>query len=243
MGLSISMKESLVRLRSNGFVPTTVFDIGVATGTPGLYSIFENVRYVLVDPLTESEPFMAKICERFPNSFYRVAAAGAAQGEAPFVVEPGLSGSSFLMKGGTLPVRNVPVVTLDSLVDEHDLKGPFLVKLDVQGFELEVLRGLVRHLDKTEIVIAETSLWADRKRSGAPTTAELIAFMSDRGFVLYDIAGIAYRPRDGAIAEMDLLFCRADSSLRAHASYRTPEQKAERLAQKKAKFERAEPRL
>ncbi len=232
------MRISLERIRDIGFKPETVFDIGVATGTTGLYKVFKPVAYMLVDPLEESEPFMSEICSRFAGSHYRVAAAASRPGELEIAVHPGLSGSGAHLKGD-YPRRKTPAVTLDQLVDEHDLKGPFLVKVDVQGSELDVLEGLQRHADKAEVIILEASLWADRKKMGAPTFAQTVAYMAGRGYVLYDISSIAYRPRDGAAAELDLVFCRQDSKLREFKSYRTHEQAEADFVRKKDKF--AEP--
>jgi FkbM family methyltransferase len=231
---ALTLKKSFDLLKANGFAPRTLFDIGVATGTTGFYQTFEDVKYVLVDPLAESEPFMRDICQRFPGAIYELAAAGAAPGEASFGVEPGLSGSSFFRKDGDK--RTVPMITLDDLVEKHALEAPFLVKLDVQGYELEVLRGFERHIAKAEVIVSETGFWSDRKKSGPAPFHELVAFMAARDFMLYDIAGLARRPRDGALAEADLVFVRRDSKLREHASYRTPEQVAERQREKAAKF-------
>ena len=234
----ISLRISLERMREIGFRPGAIFDIGVATGTSGLYKVFRDVPYVLVDPLEESVPFMKEICARYKGAVYKVAAAGAQPGEISIAVHPGLSGSGALLKGD-YPRRVVPTVTLDQLIDEFDPPGPYLIKIDVQGLELEVLKGLDRHSDKAEVVVLETSLWADRKKSGAPNFAETIAYMAGRGFVLYDLANVAYRPRDGAIAEMDLVFCRPASELRHFKSSRAPEQQADDFARKREKF--AEP--
>ena len=232
----LSLKNSLERLRDVGFRPESIFDIGVATGTRGLYSVFDDARYLLVDPLQESEPFMQVICAKFPGAAYVVAAVSAQPGEIELAVHPGLSGSGAYLKGD-FERRKVPAVTLDHLVDEHGLLGPFLVKIDVQGAEIQVMQGLQKHVDKAEIVVAEVSLWADRKKSGSPTFAQLIAYFDSRGFVLYDVPAIAYRERDGAVAEMDLVFCRHDSDLRRHSSYRTPEQAAAKEKTKRAKFD------
>lgn len=239
---TLSLQVSFERLKRNGLQPKTMFDIGVATGTPGFYQVFDDVRYVLVDPLTESEPFMQKICAQFPGAVYELAGAGAAPGEAEFAVDPGFSGSSFY-GGKKLERRTVPIVTLDGLVEKHKLEPPFIVKLDVQGYELEVLRGFTANLKHTEAIVAETNFWADRKGRGMPQHHELIAFMAANGFMVYDIAKLARRQRDGALAEADYVFVRADSLLREHASSRTPEQIAERQAQKLAKFAAEKARL
>ena len=216
--------SSLLRARNLGVRPKTVFDVGVATGTNGYYGAFEDVRYVLIEPLEESASFMKQIVETYPGSIAIQAAAGPKAGEANFMVCPKLSGSSFLLKPRGSTVRKVPVVTLDGVVEEHALEGPFVIKLDVQGFELEVLKGAVRTLQQTEIVIAEASLWADRKGRGMVKLVDLMAWLDEHGFVLYDIANLARRSLDAAITELDLVFCPADSPLRAVRTYHTAEE-------------------
>ncbi len=223
--------SSLLRAKNLGIRPRTVFDVGVATGTHGFYGAFDDVKYVLVEPLEESAPFMKQIVETYPGSIAIQAAAGPEAGEADFKICPKLSGSSFLLKSRGSTVRRVPVVTLDGVVQEHALEGPFVIKLDVQGFELEVLKGAVETLKQTDIVIAEASLWADRKGRGMVTLVDLLAWMQAHNFVLYDIANLARRSLDAAMTELDLVFCPADSPLRAVRAYSTAEE-TEALAQR-----------
>ena len=218
--------SSLYRVRKLGLRPKTMFDVGVATGTKGFYGIFEDVRYVLIEPLEESAPFMKEIVESYPGSIAVQAAAGPEPGEADFMVSPKLSGSSFLLKPAGVTARKVPVVTLDGVVEQHGLEGPFVIKLDVQGYELEVLKGAVRTLEQTEIIMTEASLWADRKGRGMVTLVELMTWLEWQGFVLYDITSIARRSLDGAMTELDLVFCSARSPLRAKSGYQSPEEAA-----------------
>jgi FkbM family methyltransferase len=230
----ISRQVTLERLKSLGFSPQTIFDIGYASGTSHLYGIFEDARYCIIEPLEESQPLIEAKAAEYPGSVAVCAAAGAEEGTLSFGVDPGLSGSSFFLKSKN--IREVPVTTIDALVNEHSLIGPMLMKLDVQGFELEALKGGQEALQNTEIVIVEQSLWADRKSTDLPTPFEMFAFFEEHDFTLYDIAGLLYRPRDGALAELDLVFCKKNSGLRRHATYRTPEQAAERLQQKRELF-------
>jgi FkbM family methyltransferase len=51
----------------------------------------------------------------------------------------------------------VPVMTLDSLKDSESWEGPILLKLDVQGYELEVVKGSVTLLPNIASIVAETS--------------------------------------------------------------------------------------
>ncbi len=220
----LSKLASLVRMRDAGLKPATVFDVGFADGTPELYGVFEGVRYALVEPLAESEPLMRRILEQYPDSIAIHAAAGAKAGEASIVVAPNLSGSSFLLKPGAGEPRTVPVVTLDDVAEQHALPEPYLVKLDVQGYELAVLAGAERVLKQTAALIAEVSLWGDRKGRGMTEFAALIAWMRARDFVLHDIAQIVRRDHDDAITEMDVVFVPAASPLRAISAYKLPAQ-------------------
>ena len=232
----LSKGQSLQRALDLGLQPRTVIDVGVATGTNGLYGVFQGVRYVLIEPLAEAEPFMRQILEQYPGSIAINAAAGRAPGEAEFVVHPGLSGSSFLLSRKVGEVRKVPVVTVDGVVRQHRLEGPFLLKLDVQGFELEVLEGARETLARTDLVITEVSLWADRKKRPMPRLLDLVSWFDQHGFVVYDIAQIVRRKLDHAITEIDLVFCPADSPLRAVTNYKTPEQQASLLEERRRRF-------
>jgi hypothetical protein len=127
-------------------------------------------------------------------------------------------------------------VTIDGLVAEHRLEGPFLLKLDVQGYELEVLAGAEATLANTEAVIAEASLWADRKRPEMTRLIDLMNWFDRRGFVLYDVAQIVRRKLDDAITEMDLVFCPASSPLRSEGRYKTDAQRAELIAERRKRF-------
>jgi FkbM family methyltransferase len=232
----LSKAQALQRMRDLGVAPRTIFDVGFATGTEGLYGIFPDVRYVIVEPLAESRPFMEEHMRAYPGSIAVHAAAGREAGEAEFVVDPSLSGSSFLLKRKFGEIRAVPMVTIDGLVQQHGLQAPFIIKLDVQGYELEVLAGAEQTLKQTEAVITEASLWADRKRAGMTRLMDLMNWFNDRGFVLYDIAQIVRRKLDEAITELDLVFCPADSLLRQYERYKTQEQREEVIAQRRRRF-------
>ena len=85
-----------------------------------------------------------------------------------------------------------------------------LLKLDLQGHELDALKGGTKLLGSIEVVMTEVSFYV---QSRIPTAAEIIAFMSSLGFVLYDIASLSGRRRDNRLREGDLVFVRQDSQL------------------------------
>jgi FkbM family methyltransferase len=211
-----------------GFRPAAVIDCGYAYGTEGL-DIFEDAVYLLIDPVQEVEPAMARFCETRPGSSYAVMAVSDAEGQLEMVARKGVTGSSFHTKfaKGVDERRMVPITTLDKLVRERNLPKPYLLKLDVEGHELHALRGGEETLRDTEMVILEVSTWTDDHKRGRPSMMDLFRHMEERGFVSYEFAEPAFRPIDGALYMFDAVFVKADSVLRQVRRNKSPEQAEE----------------
>jgi FkbM family methyltransferase len=216
---------ALRQLSNMGFRPRTVIDVGVAYQTSELYEEFPEAQILLVEPQPEFEPFLKEICSKYKAEY--VLAAGAEAGEAVFNVHPELDGSSLLKEVEGTAVdgtpRRVRMVTLDQECAEKNLKGPYLIKLDVQGAELLVLEGARRILQEAEAVHLEVTLFGTM--IGGPQLVEIVARMKELGFVGYDVCGFLYRPLDGALAQMDMVFVRENGMFRASHAYATPEQR------------------
>ncbi len=56
-----SMEGALIPLRDLGWTPGAILDIGVATGTKGLYTAWPGVPICLVEPSPDAAPFMRQI--------------------------------------------------------------------------------------------------------------------------------------------------------------------------------------
>ena len=121
----------------------------------------------------------------------------------------------------TSDFRKVSVETLDGLAGQGKIvEAPDLAKLDVQGFELEVLKGATKALRGTSMFILEVSLFEFWK--GQPILAEVVAFMDQHGYVLYDVPGVYRRRLDGALGQVDFAFVPRSSSLRVSNMWDPP---------------------
>jgi FkbM family methyltransferase len=101
--------------------------------------------------------------------------------------------------------------TLDAVSREANFVAPEFLKLDVQGYELEVLRGGEQTLASAQAVLMEVSL-IDLYQ-GNPLLHEVTAFMDARGFRAYDICSLMRRPLDDALCQTDIIFLRRESPL------------------------------
>jgi FkbM family methyltransferase len=79
----------------------------------------------------------------------------------------------------------VPAVTLDALAERLQLAPPFLLKLDVQGAEVQALRGAEKVLRETDVVVCEADLDDFHAINGA---------IVDAGFDLFDVTGMSRLP-------------------------------------------------
>ena len=116
--------------------------------------------------------------------------------------------------------ESLPMRTLDSVVDERKMTGPILLKADVQGYELEVLRGANQTLQNTEVILLEVSTLP--YNIGAPLFAEVVAFMAERRFLVYDLCHLHRRQSDDTAFQVDVLFARAGSTLRSEKPFFVP---------------------
>lgn len=99
----------------------------------------------------------------------------------------------------------VPLARLDRVLSPPDLPRPCLLKIDVQGHELEVLRGCGALLDRIDHVLVECSyveLYKDQALGD-----QLAAHLTDRGFVQAGVSHMSHGA-DGTLLQADLLFSR-----------------------------------
>lgn len=221
-----TIDKSYALIHHQGFQPKTIIDVGVAAGTPELYRTFPDCYFLLIEPLKAFEPNLIKIVKEYRGS-YVLAAAGAHSGKAIFNVHQNhLDGSSLHKETMGEDADGieiiVPVVTIDEIIKDKKLDGPYLLKIDIQGAELTALDGAQVTLKDTEVVVLEVSLF--EFMTGAPQFYDVISYMKARDFVVYDIIHGWNRPLDNALGQVDIMFVKDKGMFRQNHSYATKKQ-------------------
>jgi FkbM family methyltransferase len=206
-----TMFGSLSNLVRAGFTPGGIVDVGANIGTWAREAarIFPGVPIHMVEGQAALEPQLK--ATGFPYSLTLVGPEFRAA--VPFYLAG--TGSSLFEEVTDIDKQRVelPVQRLDALDGVQALPAPLLLKLDVQGYELEVLAGATETLTRTEVILAEVSLLEYNK--GSPLMHEVIAWLAARDFLPYDICGGLRRSADEALFQTDIIFVRRDSALRA----------------------------
>ena len=204
-GIRSTMDDSLGFIKKLGYEPEIVIDIGVAGGTRPLTDAFPCARYLWVEPLVEFEPVLIKLKKTYQGD-YVLAAAGRTCGRMSINVHG--DGTSLYKESDGPSADGVPreieMVTLDSLQARYRLFGRILLKIDVQGAEVDVLEGAGNVLSACDVVILEVSFM--EFLAGIPQFYDVVSYMKNKGFVVYDVFGNLNRPFDGALAQTNLLF-------------------------------------
>jgi FkbM family methyltransferase len=207
--------DFFTHVKALGFAPRTIVDVGAACGTSSLHRAFPDAKFILIEPLAEFLPALEQLATGY-NCEIHFCAVAAQAGEAAFQVASDLYGSSIAHNGADA-TRQVPVTTLDDILDQSDFQPPILLKVDVQGHELQVMAGMTRNLPNCELIILETSTF--RVGKNPPDFSTVVGYMKDHGFSVYDILDGILRPYDRALGQIDLVFVRDGGFFRRYQGW------------------------
>lgn len=211
-----SMESSFRNLRKLGFAPQFIVDIGAFNGEWAALARgeFPEASVLMLEAQENKRPILEAVKAAGHGKIdYRIAVMGEQDGKAIVFheYENSPTASSMLQDFASTPTRQVEgkLRTLDSILQSDRFPKPDLIKLDVQGYELEVLKGASQALANTDAVLMEVSMIELYQNS--PVLHDVTAFMAERGFRAYDICSLLRRPLDEALCQVDIIFVKADS--------------------------------
>lgn len=193
----------------------TVVDIGANRGQFALIArhCFPIAKIFSFEPLSVPASIFEKVFHNGQDVQLHHVAIGPVAGEASMHVSARDDSSSLLpitslqedIFPGTGEVGEVVVTTctLGDVINEQDIVANALLKLDVQGFELDCLKGCQSLLNKFEYIYCECSFV--ELYLGQKLAADIIVWLSNYGFVLKGMYNPSY-DRNGQAIQADFLF-------------------------------------
>jgi len=209
-----SIDLTLKYLKEWGYTPQVVVDVGAYCGnwTEMFKTFFPDATILMIEPQASQTDALKKICRTYnPTVFLETNLLGSADGQEVQFTEMETGSSVFEENNSSVTKNKVTkqLITLDSLIQEnYGWNEINFLKIDVQGYELEVLAGALKSLSTCEFVLMESSLIPVNK--GCPLIADVIIFMDKQGFRLLDFCS-QIRRKDKALWQTDLLFIREGS--------------------------------
>jgi FkbM family methyltransferase len=213
-----TMFERLRVLKKFGFEPKLVLDIGANVGqwNIGFKRIYPDCRVVSFEANEECFENL----ERNNIEFHGGLLGSGEKSEMDFYFsgeQKAATGASVFREKTCFYDDNVavsykvPVKVLDDVIEEivgTPVERFDMIKIDVQGAELEVLKGGLGCLAKTDIVLLEISVM--RYNEGAPLLADVVRFMDEHGFSMFDIVENHYI--NDCCMQVDALFLKRSSA-------------------------------
>jgi FkbM family methyltransferase len=198
--------------------PHTVLDIGAHSGW--FFHCWldwcPKATVHAFEPFPASYQAAADLYGRDPRVHLHQLAIGSESGELSFnhLTDSRVSNSflepdkkvweSIAYETGSIDKVVVPVTTLDRFCEPNAIGDIFLMKIDVQGFEIEALKGAVATLPRVSYILVESAIQPLYLNS--PRFSDVFEFLTAQGFHLMSFR--AWHRGNHKLMEADLLFQR-----------------------------------
>ena len=192
-----------------------IVDIGANRGQFALVArkCFPEATIHSIEPLEEPAKIFRSVFEKDDKVFLHPFAIGSKSEVTEIHISKQDDSSSLLPIGqeqvNLFPdtqekeTRKVTVRTLNELIDPESITNPALIKLDVQGYELETLKGCTDLFPYFSFVYVEASFI--ELYEGQALAHEVIAFLADKNFHLSGVYNTFYN-NGGKAIQADFFF-------------------------------------
>ena len=183
-----------------------IIDVGVATGTIHLMSAYSDCYFVFIEPHPTYQKYIeSNILNRTTGVLLKYAVGDSE--EILHLSDNGLASGFFERENvGIKESIEVEVKRLDDLLDGisfFDEQGPTLLKIDTEGFELNVLKGSEKLLASPFLKYIQLELRISFVKANY-NPSDIFVFLSRFGFKFLRIDKVAHRKN--GISYLDITF-------------------------------------
>jgi|SRR5580692_2481925 FkbM family methyltransferase len=185
-----------------------IVDVGANHGdfANAANTCFPKAEVIVVEPLPKMQMCLDKIIrDQHKNWRLIKCAMGAEPGTFPLFIDEEHDDISSLVGFSPEYLKANPraqsseklvceVRTLDKTAAEMEIDRIDILKIDVEGFEFEVMKGAAHILGKTCAVIVEVSLV--RKTGGSALLVEMLELLTKHGFEIVNVIPSLFDPQE-----------------------------------------------
>lgn len=215
-GSSVASTQIINSIRKYDPSINTIIDVGANQGQFALASVhfFPGAKIYSFEPVPDTFKTLQANTKKRKNINIKNFALGSTNGTIDFYSN-GYSHASSALKVSEIQKKILPktgiqnkiqveVKMLDDVLRNENLVSPILLKLDVQGFEKEVLKGGLNFIkEKVDYLLFETSFIS--MYDGEPLFDEMHSFVKELGFELMAPVGFL-QTQDLQILQLDMLY-------------------------------------
>lgn len=213
-----SIERSLESLARRGFLPRIVFDVGAYHGEFALTCrrLFRPApRLYCFEPLPSALTVLTRLQQQ--GEIMLIPTLVGAEDRESVMFHEMETASSVLPEHhqpAAQSISHLRMIRLDTFLASSESPGsPDLLKIDTQGYEMEVLKGIENNLTQVRAILAEINFLDIHQ--GVALASEVFDWLGRRDYVPYDISSLIRRPLDGSLWQADFIFLKRDDPFRS----------------------------
>ena len=211
--------DKLLQKIIDHFEIRTILDIGANVGQyiEGVVRHGYKGQIYSFEPIPSVFQKLSRESKKYPNVKTFNLGVGSKETEIMMNIAENFASSSILNVGEvslaaepktrTTHQEKIKITTIDSFfMNNKPFHKEILLKLDIQGYELEALKGAMQSLPSIKLIQTEmsfTSLY-----DGAPLYDEVVTFLNQQGFEIFTIIPGFRDERSGRMLQADGIFVR-----------------------------------
>lgn len=197
----------------------TVYDVGAFQGLLTLFFASRAKAVICFEPNSQNYRRLMEnlMLNGIKNVDVRKVGVGSGPQTRSMVGSPlmpggatvdGSTAEGLLRAGVKTVVEEIPIVTLDTEISQANLPAPDFIKIDIEGWEIEALRGAHTTLEVYKPTLF-LEMHGETIREKKRKVAEIIAFLWEINYrhIRHIESGIAITPENSSVAMEGHLYC------------------------------------
>ncbi len=222
------LPHALARLAHRPVDVRSIISLGAGAGGDSVAMLrqWPNADLLLIEMDERFEADFQRLRQKAPKLRYEICAAAGEDREGLQVKSDQFGGA--IVKEGAANAGDANPVKfrrLDTLVQDHCLRGPYFLKFDTHGAEVDILAGAEKVLAETSLIMMEVYNFKLRFMDFKNLTFdEMSLHLKSLGFRCVDMCDPLYRPGDFSLWQMHMFFIRANHPTFEQTSYSAPKE-------------------
>ncbi len=196
--------------------------INIGSGRGDDIGFFRNfwpsMNSLMIDMDPRFVPVWEDLAKTNPGLRHIVCGAGPEDADGFFDKTNDVGGA--LTSSANAGSHETKIRKIDTLVKDFAMPGPYFLKFDTHGVELDVLAGATETLKQTSLIMMECYNFKLKFVGGKNLTFdEMSLHMKTLGFRCVDFCDPLFRPGDLALWQMHMMFIRSDHPVWSGTGY------------------------